>query len=208
VFESFIAAGDELVGIFISSAMSGTLQSARIAAEPFGGSIHLVDSRTTTIALRLLVEEAVRLRDKGLGAHEIACELEKLKTRVRFFADVADLKYLKMGGRLSTISAYVGNVVGVRPILSTVEGRAAPLAMRRGKRAVFEYVARAMAESPPDPEHYVVFGNGAAPEKMAEWKTRLAPYLTDCEIWDGHIGSAVGTHVGPGSVGLADIAKK
>jgi DegV family protein with EDD domain len=208
VFEKYIAQGDEIVGVFIAAAMSGTYQSACIAAEPYPGKIHLVDSRTTTLALRLLVEETVRLRDKGLGAREIAGKLEELKMRLKFFADVEDLKYLKMGGRLSTISAFVGNVVGMRPILSTIDGRPGPLATRRGKKGVFEYVTRAMALAPPDPEHYVVFAHGAVPEKMAEWKARLSSFLTGCEIIDSRLGCTVGTHVGPGSAGLAYIAKK
>ncbi|MDR0951611.1 MAG: DegV family protein [Oscillospiraceae bacterium] len=208
VFEKYIAEGDEIFGIFISSAMSGTYQSACIAAEAFPGKIHLVDSRTTTLALRLLLEETVRLRDKGLSAHEIAEQLEEMKSSFKFYADVEDLKYLKMGGRLSTLSAFVGNVVGVRPILSTVDGRPGPLAMRRGKKAAFEYIYRAIAQSPPDPEHYVVFAHGAVPEKMAEWKETLAPFMNGCEIIDARLGATVGAHVGPGSVGVAYFPKK
>ena len=84
VFQKYVDQGDQVVGIFLSSELSGTCQSACIARDMVeGGEIHIVDSRTVTFALALLVEEAVRMRDQGLSAAQIAAEVEKLAQRTR-----------------------------------------------------------------------------------------------------------------------------
>ena len=106
-FKPFVDSGDEVVCLFISSKMSGTLQSATVAKDILGATnIYLPDTLNVTFALGLLVEEAVKMRDRGLTAPQIVEEIQGLVPRVRLWAFIDDLKYLKMGGRLSASSAW------------------------------------------------------------------------------------------------------
>ena len=110
-FERLTAQGDQVLGIFLSSAMSGTYQSAMIARDIVGEErIAVVDSQTVTFALGLLVEAACLLRDQGLSLEELRAQVEALAGRVRLLAVVDTLKYLKMGGRISGAAAVVGGL--------------------------------------------------------------------------------------------------
>ena len=132
-FARHVKNGDDVVGIFISSYMSGTYQSAAIARENAGPErIFVVDSYTTTFPLGMLVEQAAKMRDKGMGAAEIAENVKKLSGRLRLFAAVDTLKYLKMGGRLSGAAAFVGGLLGITPIISIVDGRVIAIGKTRG----------------------------------------------------------------------------
>ena len=114
IFKPYQESGDDVVCLFISSQMSGTLQSARVAANILGAdNILLPDTLHVTFALGLLVEEAVKMRDAGLSGKEIVARIEELIPRVRLFAMIEDLKYLKMGGRLSATSALVASILGI-----------------------------------------------------------------------------------------------
>ena len=134
-FEKCVAAGDEVVGIFLSGELSGTYQSAMIAAnEVSPDRIFPVDSRCTTFAMGLLVREAVRMRDSGQyrGA-EIAKAIALLAKRVRLFAVIDTLKYLKMGGRLDAKTGFVGELLGVKPVIAVTDGKVEVIGKTRGE---------------------------------------------------------------------------
>ncbi len=96
VFEKYIKQGDEIVGIFISSKLSGTYQSSIIASDMIeDGKIHIIDSLNASMGLAVLVREAVKMRDKGKSVDEIKVEIENLIPRVKLIAVVDTLKYLK-----------------------------------------------------------------------------------------------------------------
>ena len=170
---------DEIVGIFISGAMSGTCQSALIARDMVDGEdrIHVVDSRTVTFALGLLVEVAATLRDQGLSAKELAAKLEELAGRLRLLAVVDTLKYLKMGGRISTASAVVGALLNINPIITIENGLVEGIGKARGRKAAFQWIAKRMEKEAPDLSLPVSFGHTNAPEAMAECVQVPAKYL-------------------------------
>ena len=135
VFEKYIKQGDEIVGIFISSKLSGTYQSSIIASDMIeDGKIHIIDSLNASMGLAVLVREAVKMRDKGKSVDEIKVEIENLIPRVKLIAAVDTLKYLKKGGRLSATSAIVGGVLGITPVISVVDGSVEVLAKTRGHK--------------------------------------------------------------------------
>jgi DegV family protein with EDD domain len=203
-YEKYLNNGDEIVGIFISSELSGTFNSACVAKEMVGSDkIHLIDSLHATITLGLLVEEAVKMRDRGDDASGIAAQVKALIPKLRLFAVIDNLIYLKRGGRLSSTAALVGNILSIHPILSIIDGKVTNVAKCRGNKAVYGFVQRRMNEEPIDTSHYIAVGDTAAPEKAAQWKERLLSQYDPNIILDGHIGSAVGTHIGPGVVGIA-----
>ena len=140
-FERLTANGDQVLGIFISSAMSGTYQSACIARDIVDGeNIAVVDTQTVTFGLGLVVETACLLRDQGLSLEELAGRLEELSRRVRLLAVVDTLKYLKMGGRISGATAMVGGILGITPIISIENGLVVSVGKSRGRKPGFQFI--------------------------------------------------------------------
>ncbi|MDE5591037.1 MAG: DegV family protein, partial [Acetatifactor sp.] len=105
-----VAQGDEVITITLSAKLSGTWQSAMIAAENYPGFIYVVDSENVSIGEHILVEYALRLVDSGLSAAEIVEKLNLLKKRIRLVALLDTLEYLKKGGRISGAAALAGSI--------------------------------------------------------------------------------------------------
>ena len=151
--------GDDVVGIFLSSRLSGTFQSASIAAAMSESSrFYLVDSQNVTFGLALLVTIACRLRDEGKTADEITEALERLKSRVRLIAAVDTLKYLQMGGRISAASAVMGNILGINPLVGVVDGAVEALGKARGKKSAFRHLLTLCEQDAPDVRYPIYFG--------------------------------------------------
>lgn len=201
--------GDEVVGIFISSLLSGTCQSANIARDMVDEDhIFVVDSGTVTFALGLLVERAAVLRDEGLGAKEIAAEVEKLSKRVRFYAVVETLKYLKMGGRISAATAVVGGMLGITPILNIRDGVVEAAGKSRGRKGAYQWMEKRMNAEPVDLSLPVAFGHSDAPAVMAECEAYFLERSHGMDVRESDIGAVVGTHAGPGCAGIAYFVKE
>jgi DegV family protein with EDD domain len=208
LFQRFIDAGDDVVGIFISSEMSGTYQSAEVARALIDkDNIFVIDSRTATFELALLVRLAVRFRDKGMSAAEINRLIRELIRRVRLYAVVDTLKYLKMSGRISTTTAFVGGLLGINPIIAITDGRVESVGKARGVKAGLKMVRDLVQANPPDPDYLFMFGNSNVPEAQREAVQYFTNEFGITDYAEADIGITVGTHVGPGAVGVAYIAK-
>ena len=209
-FEPLLENGDEVVAIIMSSRLSGTFQSAQIAKDMAKGGerIHLVDSLNVTIGEGLLVREAVRMRDAGATGAQIAAALEELKHRVRFVAFIGTLKYLKMGGRISTSTAVLGTMLGISPVVAIVDGEVKSVGQVRGKQKILSYTLDFFREYPVDSRHCVVFGHSRCLETMETYRDKCVQALG---IWDyawDELGTVIGTHSGPGCYGVAYIGLK
>ena len=208
-FQAHVDRGDEVVGLFIASQLSGTCQSAVIARDMVEGEgIFVLDSTTVTFGLGLLVEMAARLRDQGLSAREIAEELERLKARQRFYAVVETLKYLKMGGRISGAAAVVGGMLGITPILDIRDGVVQAAGKARGRKAAYQWMEKKIAAEPVDTSLPVSFGHADAPQIMAECEAYFQARIPGMEVLESSIGSVVGTHAGPGCAGISYFVKE
>ncbi len=203
---------DELLVITLSSKLSGTYQSAKIAADNVGGNISLVDSENVAVGMRVLVDYAVALRDLGWNATAIAEELEKAKQRVCLLALVDTLEYLYKGGRLSRVAALTGGLLNIKPVIGVKDGEAVILGKARGSRQsnnlLTETVAKKGGIDFTMPVHLAYSGNDDA---------LLRGYIENSRaIWEGHtdslpvsvIGSSIGTHAGPGAIAVAFFAKQ
>ncbi len=200
--------GDEAVGIFISSELSGTCQSAAIAKQMLDAdNIYVVDSRTVTFSLGLLVLQAVKLRDQGCSAKEICEKIEEMKQHLRLYAMVDTLKYLKKGGRISAVTAVAGEALGIKPIISTIGGRVELVGKSRGRAGAFDWIVRQMEKDLPQENSPTAFGHSDAPEFMEEF-LQLFPDAMKENAMFGPLGCAVGTYAGPGAVGIAYFQKE
>lgn len=207
VFSKYTNSGDEVIGIFISSKLSGTYQSAQIAKKILNSAnIYLVDSLSATFGLALLVYEAIRMRDGGHSAAEIHSAVEKLTGRLKLYAIVDTLKYLKMGGRLSSSSALLGTILHIKPILAVEDGVIVPVDKKKGLKAAVECIAQKMTEEKPDARYQLVFGDSDAPDLTKMLKDAASVTLDIGNSQSVAIGAVVGTHTGPGCAGVAYIA--
>lgn len=209
-FEPLLENGDEVVAIIMSSRLSGTFQSAQIAKDMAKGGerLHLVDSLNVTIGEGLLVREAVRMRDAGATGAQIAAALEELKHRVRFVAFIGTLKYLKMGGRISTSTAVLGTMLGISPVVAIVDGEVKSVGQVRGKQKILSYTLDFFREYPVDSRHCVVFGHSRCLETMETYRDKCVQALGIRDYaWD-ELGTVIGTHSGPGCYGVAYIGLK
>ena len=208
IFMPYKESGDDVVCLFISSKMSGTLQSARVAANILGAeNILLPDTLHVTFALGLLVEEAVKMRDAGLSGPQIVEKIQELIPRIRLFAMIEDLKYLKMGGRLSATSALVASMLGICPIITQKDGLVEVVGKARGKKAAFAAIRKFVEKEPISSDYCVTVGNANVPENSKAFEEYMEDLLKKREVHVSSIGSIVGTHTGPGAVGLAYIKK-
>lgn len=206
LFKGYADAGDEIIGIFISSKLSGTYQSAVIVQQALASeSIFVVDSKSATFGLALLVYQAIRQRDKGVSAKEIFAELMMLRDKIEFYAVVDTLKYLKMGGRLSSSAAILGGMLNIKPLVSLIDGEVKSPGKARGQNAAFANIIEKLKARKPDTSYPIVSGHSNAPKLMEDFNayiegsTGIKPDHV-CEI-----GCVIGTHSGPGCVGLAYI---
>ena len=208
IFQAYVENGDEVVCLLISSKMSGTLQSATVAKDILGATnIYLPDTLNVTFALGLLVEEAVKMRDRGLSGAEIVKNIQDIIPRVRLWALIDDLKYLKMGGRLSATSALVAGILGICPIITLKDGLVEVVGKARGKKAAFKFIQGLVEKEPISADYGVTVGHAAVPETRDDFLDYFEDVLKKREVYPLDIGSIVGTHTGPGAVGLAYIKK-
>ena len=196
--------------ILISSALSGTLQSALIAAGMTEGlDIALVDSLSATAGQRLLVQEACRMREAGgKTAQEIADALRLLVPRVRIFACLDTLSYLARGGRIPKAAAGVGMLMKLKPIVTvSEEGLVAMVGKAIGRHRAGDALIKLFEAHPIDPRYPVLPLYTGGRENCIAFLRQTAQAGYACSIEDAvSIGPTIGTHVGPGAFGLAYIA--
>ena len=204
------AAGDQVVAILISGALSGTLQSAEIAKgmceyDP----IYIVDSRSATAGMQILINLACKLRDSGLPAAAIAEEIDRLKDKVRIFAVIDTLEYLRRGGRLSGFQAGLGAVTRLKPTIAVRDGAVSIVGKSFGTAAAVKHLLKMLEEHPIDDDFpsYFLYSDDKGREELLLPKLREQGRLPLRLHYCG-IGPAIGTHIGPGALGMAYIERE
>lgn len=202
VFREAVEAGHEVVCITIASKLSGTYQSATIAADEFPGKVFVVDSRTAAIGTGVLTEYALQLADQGMGAEQILHELMEKRKQIRLYFVVDTLEYLKKGGRLSSTVALVGGLLNIKPVLTVDEaGEIKMLGTARGMKKAYAMLNQESSKNGGvDHAKPVLMGYTGGSD------AHLRSYLAEnTGMWSPDtratiIGSAIGVHVGPGAV--------
>lgn len=206
-FKEIREAGDTAVVISLSSLLSGTYQSAVLASDGFEDCIFTVDSLNVSLGLQSLVLYAVRLRDQGMSAKEIAAELERVKNKIVVLAVIDTLEYLKQGGRISKTAAWAGTMLAIKPVISIVKGEVVILGKARGSKNGNNMLMQNVKESGG-----IDFSMPYCLGYTGLDDTLLQKYIRDSAVlWEGKtdnlpittIGSTIGTHAGPGAIGVA-----
>lgn len=210
VFEEVTAAKESAVVLTLSSKLSGTYQSAMIAARDHE-NIHVVDSDSVTIGAGILAELALKLADSGMDAKSIAERLEAEKKNVRIIAMLDTLEYLKRGGRISKTVAFAGGILNIKPVISVVEGEIIMLGKARGSKQGNNLLVTEIEKAGGvDFDKPVLLGYTGISDLL------LKKYIEDsADLWkhgatELHstvIGSVIGTHAGPGAIAAAFFKK-
>ena len=209
-FSSLVAQGYEVVAIILSSKLSGTYSNALAAAEKFKDKVFVVDSLNASAGERLLCLYALRLAKEGQSAEQIVKELNKAREKVNFIALLDTLRYLKKGGRISAISALAGHLLSIKPVVSVIEGEVKLVGKAMGARKGALLLSELVGGKDIDfsmPYGAIYSGND---------KSKIEQYISEnAEIWEDRIhdgelyilGCTVGTHIGPGGIGVAFFEK-
>ena len=211
LFEQARDAGDEAIYITLSSALSGTYQTALMIREDveYEGN-YVFDSRNATGGQRMIVEYACRLRDQGKNAAEIVAGLESIRDRIELYACVNTLEYLHKGGRISHAVYTLGSMAQIKPIISVdLEGRVALPGKAIGMRKGMDMLCKRLTARKPDEAHplYVMYTNNrAVAETLAQrlesqgWGPIAAERIIP-------VGAAIGAHIGPEACGLVYVGE-
>ena len=197
-------AGETTIVITISSKLSGTHQSAVIAAKDYPNSVFVIDSETVCIGEQILVKLALQLKDQGLSAREIVDTLEQEKKRIRILALLDTLEYLRKGGRISNVAGFVGNMLSIKPLVTIKEGAVAVLGKARGSKNGHNMLSEQVHLSGGiDFSHPFMLGySGLTDDLLQKYIQNHAALLENQteNLPISMIGSTIGTHIGPGAI--------
>ena len=210
-YQAAVDACQDVVVLTISSKLSGTFQSASIAAMDFPGQVYVVDSQTATIGTGILAELALELAESGMSAQDIAEKLTEERENVCLVAMLDTLEYLKKGGRISKTVAFAGELLSIKPVISVQDGEIHMLGKARGSRQGNNLLVKQIeAAGGVDFSKPLLLGYSGLSDIL------LQKYIADsAALWEGNasqlhctpIGSVIGTHAGPGTVAAAFFKK-
>lgn len=208
VYDEAVSAGDQVVVVTISSKLSGTYQSASIAAMDYPDSVYVVDSMNAAIGTGILAELGLSLAESGMSAADIAQQLTEERGNICLYAMVDTLEYLKRGGRISKTVAFAGELLSIKPIITVQDGVVEMVGKARGAKQGNLHLSKLALNAGVDFSKPLLLGFTGLSD------TALNTYIEgSSDVWGDHpvntaaIGSVIGTHVGPGAVAMAFFKK-
>lgn len=211
VFEEAVNAGESVVVVTLASKLSGTYQSAMIAAADYPGRVFVVDSESAAIGAGILVELGLRLAKEGIEAESIAAKLEEEKKNICLVALLDTLEYLQKGGRISKTAAIAGGLLSIKPVITIREGEIVVLGKARGSKQGNNLLVKEIETNGVDFEKPILLGYTGITDAL------LQKYIQDSAfLWEGNVKelhstiicSVIGTHAGPGAIAAAFFKKK
>ena len=195
---------DGIVGVFISTELSGTVASALAAQELLPDlPVEVVDSRFTTMGLGFVALAAARAAAEGKGLAEVAAAARELVPRVNVLFIVETLEYLHRGGRIGGASRLLGSALRIKPLLHLTEGRIDALGRVRTKRKAVQRMLEVMAERVGNTPVHAAVIHANVPEEATRLREQVRERFPYTELHLVELSPVIGTHVGPGTVGVA-----
>ncbi|MBQ2960235.1 MAG: DegV family protein [Oscillospiraceae bacterium] len=208
-FTPMVEAGYEVVHLDISSELSATFSSGRIAASELEG-IYNIDSRSLCTGISLLILEAAKCRDDGMSAAEIAAHIEALVPKVETSFVIDTLEFLWKGGRCSGVAALGANMLKLRPAISMKDGKLDVYKKYRGnmQNVYKQYVRETLSAKEVYGENIFLVDSGeVAPETVSAVKEIVEELAPGCNVICSRAGSTISSHCGPGAMGVIFIRK-
>lgn len=191
---------EEIISVHIAAVLSGTVSSASIAAQAVDPRrVHVVDSRTVSLATGFMVREAVARAEAGQAGSEIVAALATMPPRLGIIALLDTLRFLLLGGRIGRVRALLGTALSIKPLIGLgADGSVVPLGRVRSRSAGLARLAELLAEHLPLERCGVVYvGDPGDGERLRDATRRTYP---DMEVLMGHASPVLSTHAGPGTV--------
>ncbi len=208
IFEDAKAKGDEIICILLSSALSGTCQSAHLAKDMVDyEGIYIIDSLAATVMIKFMGDYAAKLIAEGLNAKEIVSKIENMRKNIKVVAALDTLEYLCKGGRLSRASATIGELANLKPIITvTDEGKVAVIGKCLGKNKALNFIINYLKENARDTEFplYTLYSYGEENTEKLEERLTKEELSYDDRV---QLGSTIGAHIGPGAFAILYVAK-
>ena len=200
-YRSLRQGGDEIVSVHLSSKVSGTYNSALMAAQSVGeGKIDVVDSLSTSMALGFIALEGAKLVRAGRDRQAVADCLRGLVPKARVICVVDTLTYLERGGRIGKARALLGSLLNVKPILQLKDGEVVPLGRARGRPQALNRLVELLERD--GKVRQLAIMHGAAQTDAEQLRERVASSYPGVDIQLTEIGAVLGTHTGPGVIGF------
>lgn len=204
-YQKAVEEGFEVVAITVASGLSGTYQSACIAAEEFQGKVWVVDSGSVTIGAGILAEIAFEMAQQDKSAAEIAQHLNEIKKNIRIVAVLDTLEYLKKGGRVSAAVALAGGMLNIKPVASITDGEIKVAGKARGNKlgnAVMLQQINSMGGIDYT-KPFILGYTGTTDLLLRNFMGENRDYFKSEILHRSCVGSVVGTHAGPGAIAVA-----
>lgn len=208
-FEKYVNEGYSIIYIGFSSALSGCINSARLAAENIkldneNADIRIIDSKSASMGLGLLVFYAAKMLKEGKSRDQIVNWIEENKLKVNHWFTVDDLNHLKRGGRISSSVAIVGTMLSIKPIMHVDnEGRLIPVSKVKGRKKSIKVLQEKIAEKIVNPEEQTIFiSHGDCLEEAEHLKELITSEIKVKDVIINNIGPVIGSHAGPGTIAL------
>lgn len=209
VFEEEAADGSDVLYVCISSGVSGTIQSASLAAREIDSTVRVFDSRHFCSSEGLLAEYAKRLSDQGLSIDEIYEKLEAARDKVRIIAVFDTLENLKKGGRISSAEAFIGEALSIKPLITITDGQVENLGkvrgMHKGMKAMREYILKEGGIDLSMPCAFAYSGDDDS--NISRFIENNKDLYGDLEVPISYVGATVGTYAGAGAFATAYFVK-
>ncbi|GAA3350933.1 DegV family protein [Lysinibacillus sp. FSL M8-0216] len=207
-FEDLAKNEEEGIYIAFSSELSGTYSTAQMirnqVLEQYPSlKLVIIDSKCASLGHGLVVEEAVRLRNLGTPFEDVASRISAFAPQIEHLFTVEDLDYLAKGGRVSKASAFLGGLLSIKPILNVEDGKLVPIEKSRGRKKALNRMLDLMQERGGNFTNKIVGISHSddmafANEAKASIQERFSPQAVQITM----IGSAIGSHVGPGTIAI------
>lgn len=203
VIQKSIDAGEKVIIITLSSNLSGTYQSACIAADNFDKDVTVIDSLQATGAEQVLVKYALEMVEKGMEYDKIVEALERDKAKIRLIGPLDTMEYLKKGGRISAAKAAFASALSIKAIITLVDGAVEVAAKARGRKNALEATLKLIKDSDVDETKPMAIGYAGNDKTMLHTyiEASKADGYVNMENWtEVSIGSTIGTYAGPDSI--------
>ncbi len=209
LFAKEVEEGNQVIGVFLSSELSGTYNSAVIAKEMVGSDkIHLIDSRTVSFALGFMIVRIKALIDSGADINTVITFAKDMIAHNQLYGMLDTLENLKKGGRLSSGTAMIGKVLNLKPIIEVKDGLVNVAEKARGSRKGLSWmIDQVEAAYPGGKIAEIAIAHANNEEKLKEFKLLLLEKFEISKIYEIEIGSVVGTHAGEGAIGVTFFRK-
>ncbi len=203
IYRSLLEEYDEIISIHISSGLSGTLNSANIAKEKFGERIHIVDSKTISLGIGLMVVEAAKNIREGLSTLQIIEGLSTVRKNVEVLFTLNTLEYLQKGGRIGKVQGMMGSLLNIKPVVRVGDdGIYHTYSKARSQERAINSIVQAFQDMARGRKYKsLVVAHGAAQQAGLYLKEALENALQIKAKIFTQVGPIIGVHTGPGTVG-------